>query len=216
VRRTVPSSYRLTPTQGTFRKAGLHASALVEVLRGDLRVDEAERRWRVAHRLDRGLYANLARLRDAVLRDQDRDLARLHQLVAEELHLPYGWLGHLLLMDFRLGILREWAKIVHVPYSDHLLTLEITPADVGLPRGRRPKNGGKYIKRDVTWYYRAEIKHPRDTVYRLAQEYAAGWRSEAHKTVDAAITRVKALLAVFELAYPPPDLPATTVADRRR
>jgi hypothetical protein len=44
---------------------------------------------------------------------------------------------------------------------------------VDLSVGKRPRDGGRDIARNVTWYYRARVKAPPDSMGSIAREYAA-------------------------------------------
>lgn len=121
------------------------------------------------------------------LSDPAGSLARLERLVSDELNLPYRWLAVLLAYAYvkGKGVSGEWPET------------EVAT----LPRGRQPKNDGDYIRRDVEWYYRNEIKVPRETSYSIAK-IDLDMKGEApnHGQVDTAIARTKALLSVFELS----------------
>lgn len=110
----------------------------------------------------------------------------LDRIVAEDLLLPHPWLAQLLTKQFA-------ARVIGLSGS-----LDVSPA-VELP-GRNSKGAGKHIRRDVEWYYRAEIKSPPDSKRTLAIEWAAasGRDNDARSVVQNGIKRAKELLAAFE------------------
>jgi hypothetical protein len=171
-------------------KAGQAAEALVWCLSGDPRVQRAYADWCRAHRLVQGEIVDAvnAYLRSPQL-NKERDLATLDSLVRNELGLDYVWLAPVLLFAFGNTAVGKAGRMT------------LTPADVGLPAGRRAKGKGEYIERDVEWFYRAEIKVPPDTVYAIAKEHAARAQSAGtwHSVVQAGIVRAKQLLAVMDI-----------------
>jgi hypothetical protein len=135
-----------------------------------------------------GVTVDAAR-RESVRRAKPCDVANLDRIVREDLGLDYSpWLAPTLLYDFGAAF---------VGFEG----ITITPEDVGLPAGRRPKDDGLYIARDVEWLYRAEIQRPPESKRTLGRRYLAtlqGARgSDGRATVQAGIDRAKHLLAIF-------------------
>jgi hypothetical protein len=116
-------------------------------------------------------------------------------LVHHDLKLDYSWLPTLHVTSFAAKALGELTGELHGP-------LRITPGDEmkQLPPGRRAKDEGRHIARDVEWFYRAEIKAPPDSIRSLAGEYAVTVQrtNDARSAVQNGIKRAK----------PPPAAPA--------
>jgi hypothetical protein len=170
------------------------AESLVRVLVDDPRVRRAFVEWKEDHRRQ-GHFQDWLSFKAAMAEHRDRDLARLDRLVSEDLGLPYEWLGWLLLADFGLTIIGE---ATNNPKSHFSLQPDVT----GLPPGRAPRAGGRDIARDVEWYYRVEIKVPRETTYEIGKEYASRpgihlRKKSQDSTVDGGIQNAKKLLAAF-------------------
>lgn len=149
-----------------------------------------------AQRMTLALEALLAILRtdprvqrvyDAWLQSPPGDEAsgrRAVDAVIAEMHLPYPWLTPPLIRDFLASALNRHVQVT--------VDLDELP-------GRLSKNDGRHIRRDVEWYYRAEIKQPPDSISQLAREYAvvAGRDTKAHSVIRNGIARAKDLLARF-------------------
>lgn len=131
-------------------------------------------------------------MRRLIFRDTDRDLAALDRLMHHDLRVEYRWLPQMLLIDFVATVQREQT-------GDTTMRVFLDAEPRGWPAGRRAKDEGRHIARDVEWFYRAEIKAPRDTVYSIAKEHATRQRSAGvhPSVVDTAIKRTKRLLAVL-------------------
>lgn len=64
-------------------------------------------------------------------------------------------------------------------------------------RHRLPKGGIQTIMRDVSWYYRARVKNPPDSVSALAREHQGdSARSNARSVIQDAIAKSKARLGL--------------------
>lgn len=189
-RQPLPKHKPAVGTAAYMVKAGQAAEALVWFLGGDPRVRRAYAEWCRSHGLVRGeiVVAVDAYMRSA-LENKERDLAKLDSLVRNELGLEYPWLAPLLLFAFGSTAIGNTGR------------LSLTPADLGLPAGRRAKGKGQYIARDVEWFYRAEIKVPPDTVRSIAKEHSAQAQSAGlwHSVVQNGIARAKDLLAVMDI-----------------
>ena len=86
--------------------------------------------------------------------------------------------------------------------TGRLSSLSIAPnAPLDVPPGRAAKNRGRHIERDVEWFYRAKIKRPRDSPYKIAKEHAQRQRSAGVWTsvVDNGIARAEQLLEAFDV-----------------
>jgi hypothetical protein len=167
---------------------GLAGEALVWWLGSDPRVQRAYVAWRVAHGLLPGVTIGPDMQRE-IVRTKAQDVRMLEQLV-HDLGLNYRWLAEALHSDF-------------IATALGLEGVRITPEDVGLPPGRRLKNDGRHIGRDVEWFYRNRIKVPPDTEYFLAKEdqqrkRATGvWIKVNPNVARAGIKRAERLLAVL-------------------
>jgi hypothetical protein len=108
-----------------------------------------------------------------------------------ELGLP-AQLAHQLLQDF-LGRALDRAA------------LHVTPGiDLDTLPGRLSKNDGGHIRRDVSWYYRAKIKLPPDSINALGREEALRTGNPNARTkVQAGIKRAEELLAIFGIEGEP-------------
>jgi hypothetical protein len=180
-------------------RMGLVVEAFVWLLGQDPRVQRAYVEWRDRRGLNGAM--DIAAFRAAVLADPAQDLERLTALVRDELQLTdyTAWLPLLLLADFRVSVLGQ--------ATNQTLGLRIVPDNTGIAASRGPKGRGSYIARDVNWYYRAKIKVPPDTVYAIAKEdIGATSRAPAHGKVYAAIERVEAILAQFDVVDAPPAI----------
>ena len=189
---TDSSDGMILTTVGDATRAAIACEALIWFLGSDPRVQRAYVEWRVAHGLF-GVFPDGAAFLAAVFGDQDDDVDRVSRLVCLELGLSYPWLPSLLLADWRVTVFGE-------VIGNRNLCLSITPGDevsTLLPTGRAPRASGRTIARDVEWYYRAEIKRPRETPYAIGKEYAAveqTTKPSQYSTVEAGIARVKQLL----------------------
>jgi hypothetical protein len=115
------------------------------------------------------------------------------RLVRDDLGLSnYSWLSILLLRDFAV-----WPATVSLEPD--------APAD--WPPGKE-KGGAELMARDVEWFYRIKIKHPKDSERSVAREYLAtlaGKRGgDGRATVRAAVTRAERALAALDLDDDPP------------
>jgi hypothetical protein len=109
--------------------------------------------------------------------------SRVIQAFSECLNLPYPW----------LAVFLAWAYVGGKSVSGERPLVELS----ALPRGRQPWNDGDYIRRDAEWYYRSEIKVPRETVYSIAKtDLDMNGKAPNHSQVDTAIARTKKLLRV--------------------
>lgn len=169
------------------------------LLREDARVQAAYRQWQErSNRPADGVD---------VLAEIYRDLTQFKALSAD-LGLSYRWLPLYLFWEFQRANASEAA-------GEQLPIKTSVPANLawagGAKRSRRPKHGPKQqdpLERDVLWFYRSEIKRPRETLYSLGKE----WRTLLHgigdrspldprrrkhsqdSTVENAIARVKTRL----------------------
>lgn len=118
------------------------------------------------------------------LRAVERALARLTH---EDLRLPYTWLPNLLTRSYA-------AWLIGLPGA-----VEVSPA-VQLP-GRRAKDGGQHIRRDVEWFYQNRIQNV--STRELARAYQQGHsaprsdKTDSRSVVQNGIRRVERLLATF-------------------
>ena len=95
-------------------------------------------------------------------------------LVRDGLHVPYTWVAPCLDQCFRIRLHNE-----NHPGDQKLFALHVFMPELA-PKGQAPAHEGADLERRVRWYYRAEVKDPRDTVHEIAREYA----SEVHRTND--------------------------------
>jgi hypothetical protein len=159
-----------------------------------------------------------------VLREDPADDTLLQELTGR-LGLSYAWPSpwpSLLLAQFRVVVIGEASG---QPYSLHFgprqrpITAAMVPGEPAAAFARRvralsaatwPKAGRRAITkrdaliRDVHWYYRAKIKHPKDTIRSIAREYAeaTGRGNDARSVVQSGIALAQKFLELSCL--PPP------------
>jgi hypothetical protein len=194
--------------RGDVERLAYACDALIVALSDDARVRETYASWLGAHDLE-PIVARIGQRRPydcpdptpqdlndilklkAMLGESDStdDLRALDDFVRGGLHLSYSWLPAMLLAQFRM-----WA---YATAGGERLRLGIRPpAQVDLPVGKRPRDGGRDIARNVTWYYRARVKAPPESMGSLAKEYAAsvGRNNQALSVVQNGIKQAIALL----------------------
>jgi hypothetical protein len=187
---------RIITSAGQATRVASAATAFVQILRQDPRVQRAFEVWCCDHAFS--VEMELSAFRAALLRDKERDVNKLQRLVRDELGLAYAWLPSALLVDF--------GALAIAAMAGSPLQVDIAAPQVEeLPAGRAPKGGDAYIRRDVGWYYRAEIRQPPESVYAIAKRHAAAQRAAgaplngiSHSVVQNAIARTKTLLESLE------------------
>ena len=178
----------LPPTRATRDNMGRAIGAFIFVLSHDARVKAAYAAWR---RRQRG--STLDALKLSVAQNQVRDLAVLQQFVRRELHLEHAGLAVLLLGSFGYFLAAEVSGAAAPP-------LVFTP-NAPEVRGRAAKNQGRYIARDVEWFYRLRIKEPPDRLVDIAKEHADREKTAGqwHSVVLTGCARAEQLLAAVEV-----------------
>jgi hypothetical protein len=123
------------------------------------------------------------------------NLAWGSRLVADELRLPYVWLGPLLIVQFG-----HWTLEAATGAPCERTALVI-PDNIAQPRGRTPRLKADQIREAVHWFYRTRVKDPRDKVSDVAAEYmrASGRRTEAHSHIISSVEQAQALLDLIVL-----------------
>jgi hypothetical protein len=166
-----------------------------QVLCGDLRVQEHYRLWRAAHdawRVDprtadlrrRGLTE--AQMAAAVARADVEALAA----VLRPMGVPWRWCAEALIGAY--FPLMRWNE----QHPDDQRGMQVSADSAGLPLGRLPRHRGQDVTQWVRWWYRHRIKQPADSIYKLAQEYAARENrlTRADSVVEDGIQRGETLL----------------------
>ena len=71
------------------------------------------------------------------------------------------------------------------------------------PKGRRPRNAGLDVERNICWYYQHHVKNPRDEFADLVTTYAKemGHPDTCHSVIRNGLTQAEALLDVIEAHY---------------
>jgi hypothetical protein len=130
------------------------AESLVWILGADPRVQAVYAEWRVDF-----LALLLAQFPSKDRKPKfsataDRYLDSLKGTLLD-MGVAYAWLPKLLFADFVVTIQNELSD------EKQRLVLQHGALDDDVPPGRRAKDEGRHILRDVEWYYRSEIKTPR-------------------------------------------------------
>jgi hypothetical protein len=169
--------------------------ALALILRMDPRVQQHYDTWIAEHdRLVReGPQAGVSSEADVdqmLLWQRDAEIDRLAEIL-RPMGVPWRWAAEALIKVFPI--------VTHnARHPDNPYILQVSAEGLStLPPGRKPRHQGKDILQWVQWWYRTKVKHPADSVYTLAQEYAAREQrhTRADSVVDDGIKRAESLLS---------------------
>jgi hypothetical protein len=203
--------------------------ALLAALSRDHRVQDVYIAWR-QHALepllklpagtrDRGQRGDLivSTLAVGMFSHVDSDLEVITRLVNHDLHLEaLSWLPEALLRRFRAALIAEaGGEDMHFRRPNVTMTRRpgetlasfsrrlAAETDAAPGRGRTAGRRSDHIQRDVEWYYRAEIKRPKDSLYALGREYTNASREpiggNGKDTVLDGILRAKVILTGVSL-----------------
>jgi hypothetical protein len=180
--------------RGNIGRIVMAHGACVTTLAGDLRVQEHYRTWRATQerRFHEGpppwarTVADVERALEMV-RQADIDALAL---VLQAMGVPWRWCADALVLSV-FPIMRH-----NDEYPTQRLALKVSAEPGGRPLGRMPRHLGREITRNVRWWYRHEIKVPKDELHVLVAEYAtsANRVTEAHSVVQNGIAQAKVLL----------------------
>jgi hypothetical protein len=184
----MPRHSPLAPTRATLDNMGQAIGAFIWTLSRDARVQAAYTAWRL-----RQWSTSRHSLALSLVQNRAHDLAVLQAFVRNDLHLKHTGLAPLLLAAFGYSLGAQLSGQTVGPL--------VFVADAPDATGRRAKNRGEHIVRDVEWFYRAKIQAQPESIHAIAKEHAqrrqtAGkWRS----VVQAGIARAEQLLAAVEV-----------------
>jgi hypothetical protein len=131
---------------------------------------------------------------------READLIDFDGFTRQVLGLQYPWLARALFGLFGKTVLA--AIKGQGPKIRFKATVDVDPPDFDWPVvGRRSRNAGRDIARNVVWFYRSGVKQPPDSIASLAREYLAREypgtmrrSSDARSVVRNGINQARSLL----------------------
>jgi hypothetical protein len=169
--------------RGNRGRIVLAHGACVTTLAGDLRVQEHYRTWRATQ--ERRFHdgpPSWARTEAAV----ERALEMVRQadidalaLVLHAMGVPWRWCADALVLSV-FPIMRH-----NDEHPTDRRALHVSAPSADMPLGRLPRHLGREITRNVRWWYRADIKDPKDELHVLVKEYLQDYAKSAHRSPEA-------------------------------
>jgi len=176
------------------RIVGAHGACVI-ILGTDLRVQEYYKHW-IAERdrlaaagPPRGVTSE-AEIDQMLHRQHEAEIAALAALL-KTMGVPWRWAAEMLIrVVFPIA-----THNARSPHDRQVLKVSADGLET-LPAGRKPRHHGQDIRQWVDWWYRHKIKHPPDSIYALAQRYAAREKrlTRADSVVADGIQRAEHLL----------------------
>ena len=176
------------------------AGAFVIALVTDFRIDAQYLRWRAAREVVEGRLeaigqgADLESVRHSMNTYIATERAATERLIREQLpSIPGPWVFWLAPALVEAFLTRRHNE----RHPDDERQFKIPVERPALP-GRKPRNNGDDIVRNVNWFYRATVKLPADSVTALGDEYAATVRrnNDARSVIQNGIDQARSLLDV--------------------
>lgn len=158
--------------------------ACVMLLATDLRVQQFYTEWLAAQeRLRRaGPPAGVQTVDDlerVIVAGREADIDGLAE-VLQTMGVPWRWAAEALIMMV-FPIAQYNARHPHDQKALHVSASGLA----AVPAGRKPRHQGRDVRQWVDWWYRHKIKHPPDSIYALAKEYAD--REKRHTRADSVV-----------------------------